>query len=171
MDKILIGKIVTVVGLKGELKILNYSEQEDPYKRLKKVFIGGAEYHVERSRAKGNTVVLKAEEVNDRDGAEALRGKDVYMDAADLRELPKGTFYIRDLIGMEVHDISDISGGARIGVLKDVLTDRPQDIYVVKLDQGGECMIPGVKTFLKGIDADARVINVELIPGMIDQAE
>ncbi|MGN0709338.1 MAG: ribosome maturation factor RimM [Anaerovoracaceae bacterium] len=165
MEKIEIGKVVNVVGIKGEIKVLNYSETPGRYSGLEKIFIGKGVYHVEKAREKGNTVVIKLEEINDRDGAELMRGSRVFMDAAELGELPEGTYYIRDLIGMAAVDAAT---GENVGTLRDVLTDRPQDIYV--LDIGGrECMVPAVREFVKKIDPVKREITFSFIEGMIDQ--
>ena len=65
-------------------------------------------------------------------------------------------------------EVIDAESGERLGVLADVMTDRPQDIYVVKLNDGGQCLIPAVDEFIKGIDGEARQIRVTLIEGMIE---
>ena len=43
MDKIVIGKIVNVVGLKGEVKVYSYAEEPDRFERLEKIFLGTEE--------------------------------------------------------------------------------------------------------------------------------
>ena len=162
-EKILIGKIVNVFGIGGEVKVYNYSGFEDRYENLERIIVDGKEIPIEGVRHHQHMILLKLAGVDTRNDAERLRGKMVYMTEDDLFELPEGEFYIRDLIGMEVVD----AARGRIGVLKDVLTDRPQDVYVVKLDEGGECMIPCVEAFVKEIDEEAQRIDVELIEGMI----
>ena len=47
-----------------------------------------------------------------------------------------------------------------------VLTDRPQDLYVVELSDDRNIMIPAVKEFIKEIDTENKKIRVELIEGM-----
>ena len=86
------------------------------------------------------------------------------MDSDDLEKLPEGQHYIRDLIGLDV--ISDDNGEV-IGKLSDVLTDRPQDVYVVKMENGRDFMIPGVPEFIREVNEEEGVIRVKLIEGMI----
>lgn len=86
------------------------------------------------------------------------------MDEEDLKELPEGEYYIRDLVGMEV--VQDDSG-EHLGVLREILTDRPQDLYVVELDDGRRIMIPGVDAFVRSIDMEHGSIAVSLIEGMV----
>ena len=84
------------------------------------------------------------------------------MTEDELRKLPDDEFYVRDLIGMDV-----FCRGEKIGRVKDVLTDRPQDLYVISLIGGDEAMIPAVKEFIKSVDIKTGKIDVELIEGMI----
>jgi 16S rRNA processing protein RimM len=162
--KILIGKIVNVFGIAGEVKVYSYSGSADRFETLEHITIDKKVYEIEGVKYTKGMPVLRLSGVCSRDDAEMLRGKEIFMDEADLEELPEGEYYIRDLIGMEV--LREESG-EHLGVLKDVLTDRPQDLYVVALEDGGEIMIPGVDAFVKSIDPEARTIGVSLIEGMV----
>ena len=82
----------------------------------------------------------------------------------DLEELPDDTFYIRDLIGLEVIDDS-----GRIGVIKDVLQPSSQDVYVIQTDKNQDIMIPAVKEFVKEVNLEEKYIKVSLIEGMLEQ--
>jgi len=164
MEKILIGKITSAVGLKGEMKVYSYASSPQRFQSLERVWIDKDEYPLERSRTQKNMAVLKVSGVDDRDAAERMRGRSVFMSDEDLEELEEGAYYIRDLIGLNVvnEDTEEV-----IGTVKDILTDRPQDIYVVRLEDGGEAMIPGVKSFIHDVDLKKKTIRVHLIDGML----
>lgn len=164
MEKILIGKITSAVGLKGEMKVYSYASSPQRFQSLERVWIDKDEYPLERSRTQKNMAVLKVSGVNDRDAAERMRGRSVFMSDEDLEELEEGSYYIRDLIGLNVvnEDTEEV-----IGTVKDILTDRPQDIYVIRLEDGGEAMIPGVKSFIHDVDLKKKTIRVHLIDGML----
>lgn len=164
MEKILIGKITSAVGLKGEMKVYSYASSPQRFQSLERVWIDKDEYPLERSRTQKNMAVLKVSGVDDRDAAERMRGRSVFMSDEDLEELEEGAYYIRDLIGLNVvnEDTEEV-----IGTVKDVLTDRPQDIYVIRLEDGGEAMIPGVKSFIHDVDLKKKTIRVHLIDGML----
>ena len=49
MEKIKIGKIVNAVGLKGEVKVYNYSDSEEVYERTPEIY---AEYSTGYLRSK-----------------------------------------------------------------------------------------------------------------------
>lgn len=165
MEKIKIGRIVNAVALRGEVKVYNYAGYRERYEELNRIIVENTEYEIEKVRYQQQMVILKLSGVNDRNGAESLKNKDVFITEDDLKELPDDTFYIRDLIGMTVIDADN---GETIGRLKNVLQPSSQDVYVVALEKGGEAMIPAVSAFIKEVSPKERTVRVRLIEGMID---
>lgn len=169
MEKIKIAKIVNAVGLKGEVKVYNYSDDRERFEKLEEVIVSGKTESVRKIlgvRYQGNMVILKLEGVSDRNAAEALKEYDVYITEDDLRELPEDTFYVRDLIGMKVIDDGEYG---EIGTLRDVIQNTSQDIYAVRTEAGKDVLIPAVKDFIREVDMEKRVIRTTLIPGFIDE--
>ena len=164
MEKIKIGKIVNAVGLKGEVKVYNYSDSEEVYERTPKIYTGDRLLKVQNVRMQKNMVILKLSGIDDRNAAEAAKGTELFITEADLPELPEGQFYIRDLIGMEVEE----QGGSFHGVVTDVLQNTAQDIFEVKRDDGKTVLIPKVDAFVQKIDGKERLITVTLIEGLTD---
>lgn len=164
MEKIKIGRIVNAVALRGEVKIYNYSGYRERYEELDRIIIENEEYEIEKVRYQQEMVILKLSGIDNRNAAEAMKNKDVYITEEDLEELPDDTFYIRDLIGLEVIDDS-----GRIGVIKDVLHPSSQDVYVIQTDKNQDIMIPAVKEFVKEVNLEEKYIKVSLIEGMLEQ--
>jgi len=175
MEKILIGKIVNAVGLKGEVKVYNYAGSPDRYESLDEVILlkhtakrdEEETREIENVRYQGNMVILKLKGVNDRNQSEALKNTELYITEDELEELPEDTYYVKDLIGLSVDDEGEYG---HIGTLKDVIQSGPQDIYLVKTDAGKEVMIPCVKEFIKEVNVDGGYIKTTLIPGFIGDA-
>ena len=169
MEKIKIGKIVNAVALRGEVKVYAYSDRKERYEELKEILVenkkGLTPYKIQSVRYQKNIVILKLKGVDDRNAAEALKERDIYITEADLPELPDDTFYVRDLIGCEVRDEKN---GSVIGKIQDVLQGAAQDVYVITLLSGKETMIPAVAEFVKKVDMAQRIVTVALIPGFID---
>lgn len=164
MEKILIGKIVNVVGLRGDVKVYNYSDSIQIYEETPEIFVGDKLTKIEKARLQKNMVVLKLEGINDRDAAERLRGTELYITEADLPELPEGQFYVRDLIGMTVKE----ENGNVLGAVTDVIQNTAQDIFEVEMENTKRIMIPKVDQFVLDINGDSREITVRLIDGMLD---
>ena len=74
--------------------------------------------------------------------------------------LPRGAYFIQDILGASVVDES----GNEIGRLTDVLERPASNIYVVQGET--EHLIPAVPEFILSTDADKGVITVHLIEGM-----
>lgn len=175
MEKIKIGKIVSAVALKGEVKIYHYSDYKERFEELDRIILSSAgkktaerEYEIEKVRYQKDMVIVKLRGVDDRNGAEALKDLDVLITEKDLRELPEDTFYIRDLIGCRVVDSRDMK---TLGEISDVLQTGAQDIYQVELAGGGQALIPVVGQFIESVDIDEKTVVVKVIPGLIPEAE
>ena len=163
MKKIKIGQITGAVGLKGEFKIYDYGEDVSRYRNFEAVYIDDTEYRLKSARTQKNMAVLLLEEIDSRDKAEKLRGKNIYIDEAQLPELPEGVYYIKDLIGFDV--VSD--EGVHIGTLEDILKNTAQPLYKVKTEKGS-VYIPGVDEYILNTDIAGRTITVKLIEGLLD---
>lgn len=164
MEKIKIGRIVNAVALRGEVKVYNYSGYKERYEELDRIIVENTEYEIEKVRYQQEMVILKLAGVDNRNDAEAMKNKDVFITEEDLEELPDDTFYIRDLIGLQAVDDS-----GRIGIVKDVLQPSAQDVYVIKTDSGRDILVPAVKEFVKEVNLEEGFIRLSLIEGMIEE--
>lgn len=163
MKKIKIGKIVNAVALKGEVKVYPYSEPSR-YKELTDIYVEEKIHRIQNVRYQGNTVVLKLSGIDDRNGAENAKEKYIYIMEDDLPELPEGTYYIRDLIGMRVIDET----GEHLGNVKDIIQNAAQDLYEIERTNGKLLLLPGVKEFIIDIDLNKREIKVKIPEGLLE---
>ena len=162
-------KIVTTHGVRGEMKALPLCDGADFLKKCKRLFAkadGSGEVAVQSVRAQGNMALLCLTGVEDMDAARRQVGRTYYFAKADIR-LPKGRYFVDDLLGCTVRDAAD---GRAYGTLTGVDCPAAQDIYTVTDAAGGEHAFPAVPEFLKKIDMDAREILIAPIPGMFDEA-
>ncbi len=168
-EKVLIGKVGSPVGIKGEFRVNLYSQDSGNLKEGKVLLLERAEKSVsgaiEKVRYQKDKPVVRLKGIEDRNAAEDIRGMDISIYAKDMEELPEGEHYVRDLIGCRVVDVAQ--GGAEIGVLKDVIQNTAQSILDVSTADGKQVLIPAVDAFLRSIDEEAGVIEVELIPGFL----
>lgn len=180
-ETVLIGKVGSPVGIKGEVRITLYAQDSTNLKEGKVLLLERAE-KVSREAAPSGTAaldtvikrlryqkdrpVVKLEGVDDRNAAEAVRGMQVSIYEDDLEELPEGEHYVRDLIGCKVVDIA--AEGKEVGVLRDVIQNTAQSIFDIETAEGKSVLIPAVDAFLRNIDEEAGIIEVELIPGFLD---
>ncbi len=164
MEKIKIGQVVNVVGLKGELKVYHYSDYKERFEELSKVYLDHQEFRIDGVRYLKEMVILKLEGISNRTEAETFKGKDVLIDKEDTRELPEDTYYIYDLIGLSVVD----ENGAVLGSVSDVIQNRTQDLYEVEKEDKSRFLIPAVEEFILNIDMESRTMIVRLIDGLME---
>lgn len=157
-----IGKIVSPHGIKGQIKVYNYSRR-DRFEDISEITIDKETFNIESITSVKNMVILKVHGIDDRNSAESLRGQDVFMDEKYLDELKGNEYLIRDLIGLDVFK----DGSTSIGKITDVLQYGPSDTYEIKLNNGKMAYIPAVKEFIKDVDLE-KGITIETIPGLID---
>lgn len=164
-----IGRISTAVGLKGEVRATLYSRDSNNLKEGKHLLLKRAKENIEtvceKSRYQSDKLIVKFEGIDDRNQAEFLKGMEIFISEDQLEELPKGEHYVRDIVG---YSVVDIATNSEIGKLTDVIQNTAQSILEVKTDAGKQVLIPAVPAFLKQIDDDKEVIEVELIPGFLD---
>ena len=159
------GKIVTTHGIRGEVKIMPYTDYPELLCDFDRLFIGKdhREIGVERSRVFKNTVIAKLEGIDTPEAAEKLRNKILYMHRDDL-ELDEDTYFIQDLIGMEVRDADT---GIVYGNIADVMQTGANDVYVI---QGGdrEYLVPAIADVVISTDMDNDVMTIRPLDGLFD---
>lgn len=170
MERIKIGKIVNAVALRGEVKVYHYTDYKERFEEIEEILVEHKgkyqPYRIESVRYQKNTAIIKLKGVNDRNAAETLKERDIYITENELRELPEDTFYVKDLIGCSVLNIEN---GKEIGKITDVLQNSAQDIYQIELASGKEALIPVVAEFVKEVNIAEKYVKIQLIPGFIDE--
>ncbi len=78
-SRIRIGQITSAVGIKGEVRVFPYTDIPERFKKLGEVELDGTSVKIESSRVAKNMVVLKLAGTDDRNAAERLRGKDLFV--------------------------------------------------------------------------------------------
>lgn len=159
------GKIVTTHGIKGEVKIMPYTDYPELLCEFDRLFIGKnhEEVAIERSRAFKGMVIAKLEGVNTPEDASKLRNTILYMHRDDL-ELDEDTYFIQDLIGVEVRDAdSDFV----YGKIADVMQTGANDVYVIN-GADREYLIPAIPEVVISTDIDGNIMTIRPLEGLFE---
>ena len=109
-------------------------------------------------------VLIKLEGINTLERSRnLLRNAYLEIDREDAVPLEEGTYYIVDLIGLEVYT----EEGKLLGKVDDIYNTGANDIYVIKDELGKQVLLPGIKDVIKNVDLEGGKITVHLIPGLI----
>ena len=153
------GRIVNTHGVAGEVKIEVWLDSPEFLKKFKRIFIKDREVKVLSGKVHKGFLIAKLEGVDDINAAMLYKGKDISIARSDAK-LPKGAFFLQDIIGAKVVD----ENGSEVGILKDIMETPASNIYVVKGET--EHLIPAVPEFILSTDVDGGIITVRLIEGM-----
>ncbi|MBE5764070.1 MAG: 16S rRNA processing protein RimM [Clostridiales bacterium] len=152
MDKLLIGTVLKPQGIRGELKIKNYTDDFYAISALKEVFIDGVSYQVLKMRCDKDVFIL-LRGIADRNDAELFRNKDIYALKADVRR-KKNTYFICDVIGCSVL----FEDGTVFGKIEEILSART-DIYYISTPEG-RVIAPWLKSYQANFDIENRTVTV-----------
>jgi 16S rRNA processing protein RimM len=162
MEFVKIGKITAPVGIKGEVRVYPFTDESTRFSDMKKLYLDEAGYEIENVRYSKDMVVLKLGGVDNRNDAQALRGKELFLDKALLWDIPEDTYFIKDLIGLHVQS----EEGEPLGILTQVIKSKAQDLYEITGPDGRPFLLPAVKEFILHIDMEKRQLTAHLIEGM-----
>lgn len=162
-----IGQIISTHGVMGELKIYPLTDNVKRFSKLKFVFFEEAgEY--KKVEVKGvkyikELVILKLNGINNMD--EAMKYKDVYIyiDRENAIKLPSDSYFISDLIDMEVNTID----GDYIGKITSVFSTGSNDVYDIKGKDGKSVLIPAIKDVVINVDVENKKMVIKLLEGLI----
>ena len=161
-----VGQIVNTFGIKGEVKVIPFTDDINRFDDLKKVYVKTRKddklYKVQGVRYHKNMVLLKLEGIENPEQAELLKNSYLEIDREDAIPLEEGQYFIVDLIGLEVYT----DEGKLLGKVEDIYNTGANDIYVVKDELGKQILLPGIKEVIKEVKLEDRII-VHLIPGLI----
>lgn len=166
MESILIGKISSIHGIKGEVKIYPYTDDVENLTTLKEIYMDenlNLKHIITNLRVHKNMLIAKFADINDVDEAEKFKDKDLYIPKSFLKDLEEDSYYILDLIGMQVLN----SNEELFGTLTYVFNTGANDVYEVK-DKDNKCFyLPAIKDVIKKIDIKNKKMYVEVMEGLL----
>ena len=166
-----IGTITSPHGVRGDVKVFPTTDDPERFLALREVIIrknGTAEGQeirgIRNVRFLKNMVILHLEGIADRNEAELYRQRELYVSRENAVPLEENEYYIADLIGMKVYQHEEL-----LGTLREVMQTGANDVYAVESPAYGEVLIPAIKACIIKVDLSGGRMDVELVPGLIDE--
>lgn len=162
-----IGQIVNSYGIKGFLKVVPYTDDITRYSNLKEIYIEKnkklEKKEIEEVKYHKNLVLLKLKGIDDIN--ETLKYKNCYIkiDRKDAVDLPENSYFIVDLIEIEVYTEEN----KYLGKIIDIFPTGSNDVYVVKDELGKQILLPAIGEVIKNVDIENKKMIVHLLEGMV----
>ena len=118
---------------------------------------------IEEVKYHKNLVLLKIKGIDDINDTEQYKNCILKIERKDAVELPEDTYFITDLIGIEVYDEDE----KLLGNLIDIFPTGSNDVYVVKDELGKQILLPAIGEVIKKVDVANKKMIVKLIPGLV----
>ena len=160
-EKVCLGAIVGVHGIKGEVKVKSFSDDERHLTRYGVLSneAGDKTFDVKSVGHSKDLVRVKIKGVDDRNTAETLIGTGLYVKRDALPELSGEEYYHTDLIGLEARG----KDGQKVGTVDAVYNFGAGDILELRLNDGSQEMLPFTTAFVPTVNIKDRSIIVEMM--------
>jgi len=164
---IIIGKVVSTQGNKGEVNVLPLTDSTDRFKKLASVFLknnrGQTIINIEKMRIQKDMVILKLEDIENIEEAKTIVGSFLEVERKNAVKLPKDTYFIFEIIGLEVYTEDNLF----LGKVENVINTGSNDIYIVKDINNKELFIPAIREVVKNINLEKKRITINMVDGLI----
>jgi 16S rRNA processing protein RimM len=176
-DAVEVGRVLGAWGVKGAIKVLPFSADPQALFSSRRWFLQApiparpgattalpALLRITAAREQGDTVVASAQEVADRDAAQALKGARVFVARSSFPTAEENSFYWVDLIGLAVVNRECVE----LGQVVDLIETGPHCVLRVRRAGLGaepdleepERLIPFVSAYVDDVDLGQRRIRV-----------
>lgn len=162
------GKIVATHGIRGEVRIEPWCDSADFIAGLRRFYrADGSVLEVESSRVHKSMLLAKFKGIDTVNQGDLLRGVVIYLNRDDVR-LPRGRYFVQDLLGARVEDAVT----SRVyGKIEEIFQTAANDVYRIRDDAGKDYLFPAVDAMIVSTDLEAGCVRVRPIKGIFDDAD
>jgi len=164
-DYIKVGKIVNTHGVKGCVKCISLTDDVERFDNLEYIYTekDDVKRKIENVWYSKGMVYMTLENISDMSTAESFKDSYISILESQLRKLPKDTYYLFDLIGVEVFTTE----GEFLGKINDIFQTGANDVYEVK-NKNKSYLIPAVKDFVKEVNIQDKKMVIENREGLLE---
>ena len=137
-QQVTLAAIAGAHGIGGEVRLKLFAQSPESIAIHTHVMVGDLALTLKSVKAGGGVPIARFAEVNDRNGAEALRGKLLTVPRSALPPLEEGEYYHADLLGLPCED----GEGNALGTVVAIDNFGAGDILEIEKPDGKKVMIP-----------------------------
>ena len=166
MKYLLVGKIVTTHGIKGEVKVKVETDDDSRFDSGNTLYIGASDNDiiekiiVDNARYQKDMILLSFNNITNINDVLKYVGMNIYVDIDEVRV--DGEIYYDDLIDCKV-----IVDSKEIGIVIDVIEVPQGEILRIKLNSNKTKLVPYVDEFIENVDIENKKIYINPIEGLL----
>lgn len=165
-----IGRVARAHGLRGELRVELFHAESDALEQVPEIWlsselesaVAAQKYAVEWARPVPKAFLVKLAGVSERNGAEALRGRSVWVERALLPASSPGEYYLIDLVGATV-----IGPDGPVGIVTQVATHPSVDALVIATPDGRTLEQPLLDHWVHRVSVADKLVELTSLDGLI----
>lgn len=166
-DHLDVGRVLSPYGLKGEIAVHPLTDDADRWEELTEVsYLDGGErrvLQVESAWMHADRVIVRFAGFDTREAVAILKGRTLQVSRDQSPELPEGTFWMADLVGLAAETVA----GEPIGTVREVY-QAGNDLLEIVTPDGRELLVPMVRAFVREVDLAGKRVVLDPIPGLLD---
>jgi 16S rRNA processing protein RimM len=169
MGFFLIGKFIRPLGLRGDIRTEFYVDSLEDLSAFSAFYVkdpkspgGWRKSGIEDVFLRNGKTVCRVAGIDHIEGAELLKGVEIYADEAEMPPAESGKFYIRDLIGSSVE-----WNGKPFGTVHNVVEIANRFMLVVRMVDGKDLVVPFDEHYLENCDTASRLVRVKAVDELL----
>lgn len=165
-----VGKIISLHGIKGEVKVYPTTSDAKRYDRLKVVYLSKDEDKSDSSfdiklsitgiKYVKEMPIISFEGYKSIEDSTKLIGYSIYIKREDAITLKENEYYMPDIIGLDAYE-----GDRFLGTISDAMTAKNNNILCIEKDKK-QILVPMAIDFIEKIDIANKKIYLKNIEGL-----
>jgi 16S rRNA processing protein RimM len=169
-DLLAIGRVSRAHGLRGELRVELFFAESDALEQVEELWLSedaassalGVRFVVEGARPVPKAYLVTLEGVAERNAAESLRGRTVWVARSALPTPDDSEYYLVDLLGARV-----VGPEGEIGTVVEIVTHPSVDAVVIRTPDGRSLEQPLVPAFVSRVSVEEKLVELSTLDGLI----
>ena len=173
-EHLVVGHIAKPHGTKGELFVMPLTDRpDDVFAAGRELLLGDEDgavtadtsvVVVETSRAFKRGVLLRLEDVPDREAAESLAGLYFLLPLDALPPADDDEYFYHELLGLQVETVA----GVAVGRVREVFDTEPHHLLEVTSPDGKARLIPFARRIVREVDRQGQRLVIDPPEGLLD---
>lgn len=167
-EYITVGKVAAPFGIRGEVKVVPLTDFPERFSNRGRYYLSKQNLfktvEIQEVKIRGRDIIIKFEGIDSPEAARKYRNALLQVPRSEVLPLPEGHYYHYQIVGL----LAITEDGTLLGRVAEVLETGSNDVFLVKDDQGRECLLPALKEVVRKIDLEKGMLLVCPLPGLLE---